>query len=139
MRLSLSKNLDPLKNKACAEIDGEAENIRGRYITLGSGQAMVYDQKRTEAEAYIAAYNAGQTLPQGEIPHLAAEADRNGVSLFDQAVIYLTLRQQWLTVSPIIENARLAAKDAVMAATTPAEIEMAKVIDWSGMAAMGPS
>ena len=127
MQLSLTKNLEPLRAAALARIDASAEATRGIFMTLGSGQAMVYDQKRDEAEIYVA---NPETSP-GELPHLAAEAAQNGISMFDQAVIYLTMRQQWLTVSPMIENRRLTAKAAVAVATTPAQIEAAANIDWS--------
>ncbi len=129
-RLSLSKNIAALRLAATTAIDIAAEQERGKYLTLGSGQAMVYDQKRREAEEFI----ANPEISEGEIPHLVAEAAKNGVPKFDQAVIYLTMRQQWLTISPIIETKRLAAKAAVMAAQTPAEIEQAQDIDWTALA-----
>ncbi|MBD9544240.1 hypothetical protein IB276_32875 [Ensifer sp. ENS04] len=111
-------------------IDTAAEQERGKYLTLGSGQAMVYDQKRREAEEFI----ANPEISDGEIPHLVAEAAKNQISKYDQAVIYLTMRQQWLTISPIIETKRLAAKSAVAAAQTPTEIEQAQIIDWTELA-----
>lgn len=132
MHLNLSKNLEPLKTEASAHIDREAERIRGRYITRGSGQAMIYDQKRREAEEFM----RNPEISDGEIPHLVAEAAKNEISKYDQAVIYLTMRQQWLTISLIIETKRLAAKAAVMAAQTPAEIEAARVVDWNELAVL---
>lgn len=129
-RLSLSKNMAALRLAATQAIDIEAEQERGKYLTLGSGQAMVYDQKRREAEEFI----SNPEISDGEIPHLVAEAAKNGISKYDQAVIYLTMRQQWLTISPIIETKRLAAKAAVMAAQTPVEVEAARVVDWNELA-----
>lgn len=130
MRLSLSKNVAALRLAATAAIDAAAEQERGKYLTLGSGQAMVYDQKRREAEEFM----ANPEIGDGEIPHLVAEAAKNGVPKFDQAVVYLTMRQQWLTISPIIETKRLAAKSAVAAAQTPEQIAAAQVIDWTELA-----
>ncbi|MBD9511643.1 hypothetical protein IB265_33345 [Ensifer sp. ENS10] len=135
MKLSVTKDLEPLKQQALSNIDANAEKIRGRYITLGSGQAMVYDQKRAEAEKFMVDYNVDLTTPPSEIPHLTAESAMNGISLFDQAVIYLTMRQSWLTVSLIIEERRLVAKTAVMAAQSPAQIEQAADVDWSDLPA----
>ncbi|WP_210339127.1 hypothetical protein [Ensifer sp. ENS04] len=129
-RLSLSKNITALRLAATMAIDTAAEQERGKYLTLGSGQAMVYDQKRREAEEFI----ANPEISDGEIPHLVAEAAKNQISKYDQAVIYLTMRQQWLTISPIIETKRLAAKSAVAAAQTPTEIEQAQIIDWTELA-----
>ncbi|KQS84345.1 hypothetical protein [Rhizobium sp. Leaf383] len=126
MLLKLKKDLTPIRDAALARIDREAEATRGIFMTLGSGQAMVYDQKRDEAENFM----RDQDINHGEIPHLVAEAAMNQITLFDQAVIYLTMRQQWLTVSPMIEDRRLAAKAAVSLAMTPAEIEAAATVDW---------
>ena len=127
MKISLSRNLAPLKEEAKARVDLAAEKERGKYITLGSGQAMVYDQKAKEAELYMADENTSH----GEIPHLIAEAEANDISIFEQAVIYLTMRQQWLTISPAIENKRLKAKENIDAATNPAAIALAEVVDWT--------
>lgn len=129
MKLSLAKDLTHLKEEAKKLIDERAEKARGRYITLGAGQSMVYDQKRTEAEAFM----ANENVSPAEIPHLVSEASRNGITVFEQAVIFLSMRQQWLNISPIIEDKRLAAKDAVDAAVNPAQIEAATIIDWSDL------
>lgn len=131
-RLSLSKNITALRLAATMAIDAAAEQERGKYLTLDLGQAMVYDQKRREAEEFM----RNPEISDGEIPHLVAEAAKNEISKYDQAVIYLTMRQQWLTISPIIETKRLAAKAAVMAAQTPAEIEAARVVDWNELAVL---
>lgn len=129
MLFKLTVDLAPLKAEALREIDAGAEATRGLFLTLGSGQAMVYNQKQEEALAFM----GNMEISPGEVPHLHAEATRNGISMFDQAVIYLTMREQWLTVSPIIENTRLAAKEAVSQATNPAEITAAKNIAWSAL------
>jgi len=127
MKLNLTRNLTLIRIEAWATIDAEAERVRGQFMTLGSGQAMVYDQKRREAEVFM----ANQGVSPGEIPHLTTESTMNGISIFDQAVIYLTMSEQWLTVSPMIENLRLAAKAAVSNATNPREIYEATMnIGW---------
>jgi hypothetical protein len=127
MRLNLAKDLTPLKAAAVARIDADAEAVRGNFITLGAGQAMVYQQKRVEAEAYI----ADPQIAPAEIPHIVREAEMNDISLFDQAVIILTMSENWKTVSAVIENLRLGAKRAVEAASSPAAIDQAGNIDWS--------
>jgi hypothetical protein len=121
MLLKLKKNLDPLKDRACAEIDAIAEEIRGHYITLGSGQAMVYAQKEKEAEKVTA--NPG--VAPAEVPHIAQEAAAYGMSLLDQAAIVLTMAKNWRDLSSGIETIRLTSKDMVRAATTPAAIDQA--------------
>jgi hypothetical protein len=127
MKLNLTVDMTALKLAAAAKIDTSAEAARGLFVTLGSGQAMVYDQKAKEAEAFM----ANEAIALGEIPHLSGEAALNGIPVFDQAVIYLTMAQQWRTASSVIEAKRLAAKQAVTEAKSPAAIDAATLIDWS--------
>lgn len=119
MKLSLTKNLAPIRDKACAQIDQLAEKCRGRYITLGAGQAMIYLQKEREAEMVSADPNVNPNL----VPHVVQEATAAGISLLDMAAIILTRAQEWRNISPSIELTRLATKQQIMAATTPAGIE----------------
>lgn len=120
-RLSLSKNLTPLKDRACIEIDAAAEEIRGHYITLGPGQAMVYAQKEKEAEMVT----ANPAISPAEVPHIVQEAQAYGITLLDQAAIVLTMAKNWRDLSSGIETIRLTSKDQVRAATTPAGIDQA--------------
>ena len=83
-------------------------------------------EKRREAELFI----ANPEIPVEEVPHLAMDAERNGIGLRDQAEQYLAVIRQWLTVSPLIEDRRLSGKAAVAAANTPGDIEAAPNIDW---------
>lgn len=117
------------RHKALTEIDRSAEETRGYFITLGSGQAMVYQQKRDEAEMVVADPEISSSL----VPHIAQEAVLNQISLFDQAVVVLTMAQMWQTVSAVIETRRLAAKADVNLATKLDQIEAAKIIDWSDL------
>lgn len=98
--------LDQAKISATRMIDENAETIRGRYITLGSGQAMVYQQKQLEAETVSADLEINPSL----VPHIAYEAALNQITLLDQAAIVLTMAEQWKMVSAYIEAARLGAK-----------------------------
>lgn len=132
MKLLLKKDIAPLRQAMKTRIDEEAENMRALFLTPGAGQAAVYEQKRIEAEAFM----ANESIGNAEIPHLAEEASRNGISVFDQAVIYLSLRQRWLNASSIIERLRLDAKDAVDRARTPAEIETVSKINWEPVTAL---
>lgn len=132
--LNLTKDLAPLREAARNRIDEAAEMTRGRYLTPGSGQAMVYDQKRREAESYMIKTTAGDPIVNAEFPHLYAEATKNEITMYDQAVIHLTMAQLWLTISPMIEMMRLSAKDAVTAAMTPAAIQAAAEVNWPSLA-----
>ncbi|WP_353640749.1 hypothetical protein [Mesorhizobium sp. WSM2239] len=107
-------------------IDASAGEVRKNFITSVPGQEMVYQQKRVEAEALMAQLD----IAHSEIPHIVAEAELNGIEPYDQAVIIITMSEQWKDVSAPIEKMRLGAKAAVTAATTPAEIEAAANVDW---------
>ncbi|ESY35780.1 hypothetical protein NKK48_01630 [Mesorhizobium sp. C386A] len=123
----LSKNLAPLRAAALEKIDNSAGEVRKRFITSAPGQEMVYQQKRVEAELLMAQLD----VAPAEIPHIVAEASLNGITPYDQAVVVLTMSQQWMVISAQIEETRLAAKQAVAAAMNPAAIELASTIDWS--------
>ncbi|QWY83362.1 hypothetical protein [Rhizobium phage RHph_X3_2] len=118
-RFSVTKNLDPLKVTACAQVDRMAETCRGKYITPGAGQAMVYVQKEKEAELLMADPNVSEDL----IPHIVTEATVANITLQAMANIILTRAAQWRMVSPPIEVTRLTTKQQIMAATSPVEID----------------
>ncbi|WP_342234661.1 hypothetical protein [Inquilinus sp. OTU3971] len=135
MRLSLAKDLEPLRTAARAKIDAEAEALRLRYITPGEGQAMVYQQKAAEAEVVV-------SLPIGEaaktdFPVLAAEigptvppTENEDADLRAAAQVVLNMRAMWAGIAAAIEALRLTAKNAVAAGGTPAEIEAASNVSW---------
>ncbi|TPJ51657.1 MULTISPECIES: hypothetical protein [unclassified Mesorhizobium] len=123
----LSKNLTPLRAAAVEKIDNSAGEVRKLFITSVPGQEMVYQQKRVEAELLMAQLD----ISPSEIPHITAEAALNGITPYDQAVIVLTMSEQWTAISAQIETMRLAAKAAVAQATNPAAIEQASNVDWS--------
>lgn len=125
--LLLRKNLEPMKVAAHYDIDVAAGEVRKLYITATPGQEMLYQQKRAEAEMVC----SNPEIDPVYTPHIAREALANGVSLLDQAAVVLTMANQWMVISSIIEDMRLAAKKAVTAATTPAEIKQAATIEWS--------
>lgn len=119
MKLKLTQDLAPIRLQAAAAIDAAAEACRGRFITLGSGQAMVYAQKEKEAEMVSADPEVNQYL----VPHVVREAERYGISLLDAATAILIKANEWRNLSPYIEDPRLAAKEQLELARNPAEIE----------------
>ncbi|QPC91456.1 hypothetical protein [Mesorhizobium sp. INR15] len=127
--LLLSKNLEPLRAAAMSEIDVSAGEFRKLFITSIPGQEMVYQQKRVEAELLI----TDPATAHATIPHIVAEASLNGIEPFDQAVIVLTMAEQWTVLSAQIEAKRLGAKAAVRVASNPAQIRQAAAIDWSSI------
>lgn len=132
MKLSLAKNLEPLRANAVAKIDHDAEKVRSLFITTGAGQAMVYQQKLVEAELVM----SNPDVDLLKVPHIVHEAQLNGISPQEQASIIIETAAAWRSISPMIEVRRLAAKKAVAVANSPAAIEAATHIDWSDIEAL---
>jgi hypothetical protein len=123
--LLLSKSpglMATLRADTTARIDGAAEQARLRHITPGAGQARAYERKRAQAEAVIAEPN----IDPAKVPHIAGEAELNGVSLVDMAKLIIETAERKDALCAAIDIARLAAKKAVRAGATPAEIEAAE-------------
>ncbi|KQV28087.1 hypothetical protein ASC97_06990 [Rhizobium sp. Root1203] len=100
-----------------ANIDGLAEFERSKYITLGSGQAMTYMQKASEAKAWIAAAMAGTPM-DSDYPLILAEVGITAPTLGEVAMVVNTAFTQWQQIGAAIESVRLSAKAEVEAAGT---------------------
>lgn len=127
---SLTKDLVPLQKAAVKAVDMAAEAMRGNFITAGSGQAMVYQQKKLEAEMYM----ANNAIDVNTIPHIVEEAMMNGYTNYQQAYIVLYMADQWKYISAIIEQQRLLAKNNVAAAENTTQLALAVQLDWSELA-----
>lgn len=108
-------------SEACADalvaIDVAAGMARLRYITDVPGQAATYAEKRTQAQAYVAA-------PDGLVPpFVQAEADAMGATAMQSAQYILATAQAWEQIGPAIERERRRGKLAVQAAATPGECQ----------------
>lgn len=111
-------DLEQIKRDGAMTVDTEAENVRLQFITTGSGQAMVYQEKVAQAQAYEAA-----TVPQdADYPLLMAESNVTGMSIDLVAQNILDTRAQWLLIATAIEQTRLQAKEDIQAALTPEEV-----------------
>ena len=113
------------KEQALVQIDTAAETERAKYITPGSGQAMVYQRKLVEAGAVLSGAD-------GPFPHLEAEIGITAPTLDGVAESVLTMEAQWAQVSAVIEAARLSAKAGIRACTTVEAVD--QVLDslrWS--------
>lgn len=126
MKLNLVKNLKALRDAASLKVDLEAETERGKYITLGSGQAMVYLEKERQAESVSKDPEINPYL----VPLIHDEANRLGCSRLDAAIVVLTMAHTWRTIGAAIDDKRLRAKDQITAATNPAAIAQASNVDW---------
>lgn len=126
MRFDIRTDLAGLKLELQARIDREAGEARGAYITTVPGQEMIYMEKRREAEMIL----ANLETPPTETPHITEEARLHDVTRYEKAVEVITMAYQWANISPQIEGRRLAAKEAVEAATTVAQARAAAEVAW---------
>lgn len=119
--------------RALTRIDHSAEQVRGRYLTPGSGQALVYQRKAAEAEALLQTISDGLEIEPDRYPHLAAEVGITAASLAEVGGVVQVQAEAWAQLSARIESVRLAAKAAVSAA--PDASAVAAVLDsliWPG-------
>jgi hypothetical protein len=79
---------------------------------------VVYQEKRREAEAAIAAFaaSAGEPVDPARFPLLAAELSLGGLGLHDLALAVLAKAQEWTAAAAAIEGTRLRAKRDIAAA-----------------------
>ncbi|PZR92238.1 MAG: hypothetical protein DI537_13705 [Stutzerimonas stutzeri] len=123
MRLKLKINLAPQRALAIAQIDELIEGARLRFVTPGSAQAMVYQQKYEEALAFI----ADPQIDPAEVPHIYGEIGITAPSPAEVAQVILNLRSLWRDVSALLEQLRLGSKQAIEQASTAEAIQ--EVID----------
>jgi len=106
----------PSKLEAAVIIDGQAETTRTKFITPGSGQALVYEQKRAEA----AAWSAATSPDPADYPLLKARAERLNPTIPDYSAVaaeWNVKAAAWLVIAAEIEGIREGAKEAIEATT----------------------
>lgn len=113
------------RSLAVEQVDADAETERLKYITPGSGQAMVYREKREEANALKQAIAAGETIAAADYPHLAKEVGITATDLEAVADGVLAESASWKVISSEIEAVRLQAKKNIAAAT---DVDGVKVV-----------
>lgn len=104
--------LSRLKLDMKLRIDAAAEDERLKYITPGNGQAMTYQQKVAEAQAFKEATNP----KAADYPLLSSEVGITAETLGAVADIVLAAFVQWQQIGAAIEVIRLGAKRDVDAA-----------------------
>ncbi|MCM0751955.1 hypothetical protein DEA98_13750 [Brucella pseudogrignonensis] len=109
--------LEQIKSTLKAGVDAAAEAERLKYITPGNGQAMTYQQKVAEAQAYKAASNP----KAADYPILSSEVGITAETLAEVADIVLSAFAQWQQIGAMIESIRLGAKRDIDAAEDEAE------------------
>lgn len=104
-------------------IDVTAEQARLRYVTAGSGQAMVYLKKGDEADAYVL---AGYPADTSGYPFIEAEINATGKTKEVAADDIVAQRNAWVILGASIEEERLGGKKAIDDATDEAGVDTAR-------------
>ena len=119
------RDLATVKAEQKTAVSLAAEQARGKYITLGSGKGMSYQQVAAEARTYVTTNGAGVYLflqarvSSGRYADLAAAAAGT-----------IAIEQQWAAVGSAIDRIEDAAKLAIDAATTVEQVQAATVVTW---------
>lgn len=121
------QTLSEIKAALKQDVDARAEAERLKYITPGNGQAMTYQQKVAEAQAFKAASN-----PQpSDCPILSSEVGITADTLDEVANIVLAAFAQWQQIGAMIESIRLGAKRDIDAAQDEAAARaILDAIEW---------
>lgn len=121
MRISVAKDLTPLKAAAEREIVARADNERAKYVTPKKDG--IYITKREEGLRWI---EAGQPEDLAGYRWIANEVGSTAPTAWQLVQLWINLNDLWLTeIGPAIEGLEMAAKKKLREATTPAGIEAA--------------
>lgn len=131
MKININPNTETYRAQMLVKIDQEAEAFRNQFITPGSGQAMVYLTKETEARAI-------QSNPAAYAPHIKAEASARGISESETAQLVIATADNWRELSSLIEGRRMEAKLKIEAAATVAKVREASEVNWGALIAPEP-
>lgn len=118
------------RSAARLRIEAAAEAQRMKYLTAGSGKALTYEAKRTEAERY-----AADPDPQAaSYPFAAAEATVRNTTIAAVIAVWAANIALWAAnLGPAIEAAEQKAKldvDVAVAARDAAALAAAEAATW---------
>lgn len=107
-----------LKDEVKSWVDADAERVRLRYVTAGTGQAMTYQEKAAQALAVLdLGEEAANALTEAErvaqFPILAASVGIEADTLYAAAGLVMARQEAWASLGGVIERTRLAGKKAV--------------------------
>lgn len=124
--------LDQVKAELKAAIDAAAERERMRYITAGAGQALVYEQKRTEVARHR--NDPALALTEANFPWAASRAENFEITVAAVLAEWTAQADAWSAIARAIENVREGAKAAIGAAADEAAARaIAEEVSWPEM------
>jgi len=98
-------------SKAIENINEAAERVRGKYINMGTGQALSYMIKENEANAYV---EAGRPKDTSEYLMLKAEAAERNITVSALADSIIESIAKWKSIAIEIETIRIRYKTLVL-------------------------
>lgn len=119
-------DLDTIKASLKTGVDLAAEDERAKYITPGSGQAMTYQQKASEAVML----EDDPAPDPADYPLLLAEVGITAPTLAEVGVVVRQAHGAWILLGAQIEAVRLGAKKAIDEAETPEAATTAATVVW---------
>ncbi|WP_417842032.1 hypothetical protein [Terasakiella sp.] len=126
--------LEQAKPRAAMLVDTDAERERLLLITPGAGQAMVYQEKKTEAAKLLAELSDGTALANidaTQYPFLSAEVGLTGEDLEAVAQAVTTQTALWTQRTAAIETVRLRVKSEIFEAPdVPAVRAIFDALEW---------
>lgn len=120
LTLPAAPSLADAKTTALAQIDSEAEALRGKYITANSGQVATYILKYNEATAFKTAGYTG-TIP-GLVQSEIAATNQTAQAAADSIIAQYNA---WASLAASIETVRRTAKVSVGAAVDANAVQVA--------------
>lgn len=128
--------LEAVKATLQARVDADAENVRLRHITPGSGMALTYKEKQEQAHAVLdMGEEAANALPDNgaqSFPILAASVGIEAATLHAVAQLVWQKFETFNALAFVIERTRLAGKKSISDASDAASAKAAyEAITWA--------
>ncbi|GAB6035836.1 hypothetical protein JCM15519_03950 [Fundidesulfovibrio butyratiphilus] len=112
-------DMDAIRARAEAVIDGQADALLAPYMSLTPGRAMTYLAKQDQARQYL----AEEPPDPAKYPLIVGEVGLTGDTAQAVAETILAQARAWYGVGAAVETVRLTAKKAVREAQTPQAVD----------------
>ena len=143
MKLTVTKDLAPLRVAAVRRVYAAAGAVRARFATQIPAQDMIYLEKAAEARRFLATWPTLEddpgTIdpdPVSGFPFIAAELGITADTGWEVAQFYVAGAAMFRQVGAVIDGIRLGTARAIELAATPAEIDAAEAAASAAFAAI---
>lgn len=131
MRVKGTRDIAKLRDEAKAAIDAAYNKAMTHPALMSPGDAITatYIEQAREATAYL--LNPDEYTP-GDYPWIEDLVGVNGETLEQAVQIVVNMAYMWRPIGARLNRIRLAGKNTISEATTPAAIEAARVATVNG-------